>query len=189
MQNTLKEALKSSMTLNFKNNSDTDKKVAVLPGIYDTLKLAGAGENAVLTYTDPTNLNRAGYNVDEVADDYNDKSGVSVAVTGTKRASFRDFRNAVNLVGLTVSRIVIQNKVESQNLYDQEIEVARTVLGAKGGTDFIQLQNYVSVNAYDRTKIEINLADDPLVLTPEVFMSIVVPGKASFSMQFIFETI
>lgn len=194
MQKTLMEALKASVTFNFKNETPTGgtaaaKKVAILPGIYNTEKQTTdqTSKETVVVYTDPTNLCNAGYNVDEVADDYNAASGVYVKVTSNKRAKYRDFLNYVKRVGATVSRIVIQNKTNNQDIFDQEIEIARTVIGAKGGTDFIQLQDYVDVNAYDRSKITIDLSEEPLELTPEVFMAIMVPSGAEFSIQFVFE--
>ncbi len=193
MQNTLREALKASVTFNFKNETPTGgtdavKKVAILPGIYDTMEqILDSGKVTAVCYTDPTNLNNAGYNCDEVADDYNSASGVYVQVTSSKRARFRDFLNYVRRVGVTVSRIVIQNKTSDVSIYDQEIEVSRTLIGAKGGTDFIQLQDFVKTDQYDRSKITIDLSDEPLLLTPEVFMAITVPVGAEFSMQFVFE--
>lgn len=193
MQNTLREALKASVTFGFKNETPTGgtasaKKVAILPGIFDTMKqVIDSGKVTAVCYTDPTNLNNAGYNCDEVADDYNAASGVYVQVTGTKRTRFRDFLNYVRRVGVTVSRIVIQNKTQSSDLFDQEIEISRTLPGAKGGTDFIQLQDFVKTDQYDRTKITIDMNDEPLLLTPEVFMALTVPAGAEFSMQFVFE--
>lgn len=194
MQNTLREALNPSVTFNFKNETPSgqtaaDKKVAILPGIYDTMKQTLVdGKVAAVCYTDPTNLNNAGYNCDEVADDYNPASGVYVQVTSTKRTRVRDFGNYVRRIGVTVSRIVIQNKTNNASIFDQEIELARTVCGAKGGTDFIQLQDFVKTDQYDRSKITIDMSDDPLYLTPEVFMAINVPSGAEFSMQFVFSS-
>lgn len=195
MQNTLREALEASVTFDFHNVTPTGetaaaKKLAILPGIYNTMKQVTdtTSKETVVVYTDPANLVNAGYNCDEVMDDYNPASGVYVQVTSNKRARVRDFMNYVQRVGVSLKRIVIQNKTEDSDIYDQEIEIARTVIGAKGGTDFIQLQDYVSVNAYDRSKITIDLSQDPLMLTPEVFMALNVPSGAHFSMQFVFGT-
>lgn len=189
MQNTLREALQACATFNFLNSGASAKKLALLPGIYSTLKqVIGEGKVSVISFSDPSNLNNAGYTCDQVADDYNRADpGQYVQVTGANRVRYRDFLDTVQRVGINVTKIVFQNKTQSQDIYDQEIEIARTAIGAKGGTDFIQLQNYVSVNAYDRSKITIDLSADPLYLTPEVFMAITVPGNASFSMQFFFE--
>lgn len=206
MQKTLREALQACATFNFTGDSSAAKVLALLPGIYSAMKDINsvtttkaddgnggdvdvvASVNAAVTFSDPTNLVNAGYFCDQVADDYNSAdSGQYVHVTGANRVKYRDFLNTVQRVGINVTKIVIQNKVSSQDIFDQEIQIARTAIGAKGGMDFIQLQNYVSVNAYDRSKITIDLTDEPLFLTPEVFMAMNVPANASFSMQFFFE--
>lgn len=190
MQNTLKEALRAQATFDFVGDSTYDKKLCLLPGIYSTMKQTtdGTSKETIITFSDPTNLNNAGYACDQVADDYNSgDSGQSVQVTGVGRVKFRDFLDSVQRVGLRVSQIIIQNKVSSQAIFDQQIEIAKTVLGAKGGMDFITLQQYVNVNAFDRSKITIDLSDETLDLTPEVFMAINVPAASHFSMQFVFE--
>ena len=190
MQNTLKEALRAQATFNFVGDASNDKKLCLLPGIYNTMKQVtdGTSKETVITFSSPANLNNAGYACDQVADDYNSAdSGQYVQVTGVGRVKYRDFLDAVQRVGMRVSQIIIQNKVSSQAIFDQQIEIAKTVLGAKGGMDFITLQQYVNVNAYDRSKITIDLSDETLDLTPEVFMAINVPAQASFSIQFVFE--
>ena len=197
MQNTLREALQACATFNIQGDATYDKKLAFLPGIYSAMSMTQAGaagsKTPVVTFADPTNLVNAGYNCDQVADDFiTGAENMPVHVTGANRVKYRDFLNTVQRVGINVTKIVIQNKVPqseagSNNIFDQEIEIARTAIGAKGGTDFIQLQNYVSVNAYDRSKITIDMSSDPLYLTPEVFMAMVIPAGASFSIQFFFE--
>lgn len=190
MQKTLREALQACATFNFVGDNSNAKVLALLPGIYSAMKTVtdGTSKETVVTFSNPANLVNAGYACDQVADDYNSSdSGQYVQVTGANRVKYRDFLNTVQRVGINVTKIVIQNKVSSQDIFDQEIQIARTAIGAKGGMDFIQLQNYVSVNAYDRSKITIDLSDEPLYLTPEVFMALNIPAQASFSMQFFFE--
>lgn len=191
MQNTLREALRAQATFNFVGDANNDKKLCLLPGVYDTMKQTtdGTSKETIITFSDPADLNNAGYACDQVADDYNSgDTGQYVHVTGVGRVKYRDFRNAVKNVGLRVSQIIIQNKSNSQAIFDQQIEIAKTVLGAKGGMDFITLQQYVNVNAYDRSKIIIDLSDETLDLTPEVFLALNVPAGANFSMQFVFES-
>ena len=191
MQNTLKEALRAQATFDIVGNASYDKKLCLLPGIYSTMKQTtdGTSKETIVTFSDPANLNNAGYACDQVADDYNSgDAGQYVQVTGVGRVKYRDFRDAVQRVGMRVSQIIIQNKVSSAAIFDQQIEIAKTVLGAKGGMDFITLQQYVNVNAYDRSKITIDLSEETLDLTPEVFLAINVPQNAHFSIQFVFES-
>lgn len=194
MQKTLREALQACATFNIQGAANDNVTLALLPGIYSTktqanLTVEGTSKT-IFSFTDPSNLNNAGYTCDEVADDYiNGNSAQRVRVTGVNRVRYRDFLNTVQRVGINVTSIVIQNKTQpaDQSIFDQEIQIARTAIGAKGGMDFIQLQNYVSVNAFDRSKITIDLSNEPLYLTPEVFMAMVVPAGANFTIQFFFE--
>ena len=193
MQNTLREALRAQATFNIVGDSTYAKKLCLLPGVYSTMKQAtdGTSKETIVTLSDPTNLNNAGYACDQVADDYNSgDSGQYVHVTGVGRVKYRDFLNTVQRVGASVTQIIIQNKTNpaDQAIFDQQIEIAKTVIGAKGGMDFITLQQYVNVNAYDRSKITIDLSEEPLELTPEVFMAMNIPAGANFSIQFVFNT-
>lgn len=196
---TLSEALRAKATFNIVNSDSINaKKLCLLPGIYSTMKpivvTTGTGESAKdevkgISYSDPTNLVNAGYQCDEVADDYNSEdTAIKVQVTGNNRTKYRDFLNTVQRIGIRVSRIIIQNKnTLSQDIFDQEISASRTAIGAKPEMRFINLQDYVSVNAYDRTKITIDLTNAPLDLTPDMFLAMNIPASASFSMQFEFE--
>ena len=191
MKQKLQEALQSSATFNITGDTSAAKKLCLLPGIYDTFKCTqdGTSKNVVINYSSPSNLNNAGYTCDQVADDYDSTDSAQlVHVTGTTRTKFRDFCNTVQRVGIRVKKIIIQNKVSSADIFDQEIELSLTSVGAKGATRFIKLQNFVSVSAYDRSKIELEFTDDaPLDLTPQTFMAMNIPANASFSIQFVFE--
>lgn len=190
MQNTLREALMAQATFDIEN-TDTDNavKLCLLPGVYNTMKLSEPQQGKfALSFSDPSALVAAGYAADQVADDAQFDTAAAVQVKGVGRVMFRDFLNTVQRVGATVNKIIIQNKVQSQDIFDQQIEIAKTVIGAKGGMDFITLQNYVSVNAYDRSKITIDLSEEPLELTPEVFMALNIPAGAHFSIQYQFNT-
>lgn len=190
MQNTLREALMAQATFDIEN-TDTNNavKLCLLPGVYNTMKLSEPQQGKfALSFSDPSALVAAGYAADQVADDAKFDPNATVQVAGVGRVMFRDFLNTVQRVGATVNKIIIQNKVQSQDIFDQQIEIAKTVIGAKGGMDFITLQNYVSVNAYDRSKITIDLSEEPLELTPEVFMALNIPAGAHFSIQYQFNT-
>ena len=193
MQSTLREALRAQATFDIVGDSTYAKKLAFLPGVYSAMKQVtdGTSKETVISFSDPTDLNNAGYACDQVADDYNSAdSGQYVHVTGVGRVKYRDFLNTVQRVGASVTQIIIQNKTNPQDqaIFDQQIEVAKTVIGAKGGMDFITLQQYVNVNAFDRSKITIDLSEEPLELTPEVFLAMNIPAGAHFSIQFVFNT-
>lgn len=189
---TLTEALRAKATFNIVNSSSSaSKKLAFLPGIYSSMIFSqdSSSKAAIISFANPANLVNAGYNCDQVADDYNSGDSLQVVqVSGVGRTKYRDFLNTVQRIGVRVSRIIIQNKnISSQDIFDQEIEASRTAIGTRGETRFITLQDYVSVNAYDRTKITIDLTNAPLDLTPDMFLAMNIPASASFSIQFEFE--
>lgn len=196
MQNSLREALRAVFTVNITGAAADDTKLCLLPGIYSTIQLAQdpSSKDVVLSYNSTTNLNNAGYACDQVADDGGDANGVVITAPG--RSKFRDFLNAVQRVGMKCTEIVIKNLAgpSHEEIFDQQIELAKTVVGARGGMDFITLQKYVNVNAYDRSKITIDLSgvdengrSKALELTPEVFMALNVPAASNFSIQFTFD--
>lgn len=197
MYDNLRQALKPVFTVDIQGNTTTDKKVCLLPGIYSTMKLIQdpSSKDVVLTYSDPSNLQNAGYACDQVMDDggFNTTDGVKIEAVG--RSKVRDFLNSVQRVGMRCTQIVIQNKLQNdQSIFDQQIELAKTLVGAKGGMDFITLQQYVNVNAYNERKITIDLSGvdekgnpKALDLTPLVYMAINVPANSHFSMQFMFD--
>ena len=198
MQNSLKEALRAVFTVDITGDSTYDKKLCLLPGSYNTMAFTqdASTKAAVLTLSDPTALNNAGYACDQVADDHAFDANQVVTVRSVGRSMYRDFLNSIQRVGMRCTEIVIKNLAGTshEEIFDQQIEVAKTVLGAKGGMDFITLQKYVNVNAYDRSKITIDLSGTDeygnprsLDLTPEVFMAITVPAASHFSMQFTFD--
>lgn len=198
MQNSLREALMAQATFDIVNTDPSNAvKLALLPGVYNTEKFSQDGTTKVakLTYNDPTALVNAGYSCQQVADDAQFDAAAAVKINGVGRVMYRDLLNTVQRVGASVNKIIIQNKSQSQDIFDQQIEVAKTVIGAKGGMDFITLQNYVNVNAFDRSKITIDLSgvdengrSNNLVLTPEVFLALNIPAGAHFSIQFQFNT-
>lgn len=196
MQNSLRQALYPVFTIDVTGDQSTDKKLCLLPGIYDTMKFEqdGTSKVAALTFTDPTNLNNAGYSCDQVADD--PVTGVTTAVTvrAVGRAKYRDFLNQVRLVGMKCTEIMIKNLTNDDTLFSQLVlEVSKTVVGARGGTDFITAQKYIRSDAYDRTFIRVDLTgidaqgnEEALLFLPQVLMSINVPAGSHFTMQFTF---
>lgn len=194
----LSEALQASCSFRITGDSSNAKKLCLLPGIYDTREVVtytvtesgSSVVKAALALTDKTGLTAAGYSVDQVADDYNSNisSKMPVQVKSQDMNAYRDFLNKVQRNGVSVTKITIKNLAGTtyEEIFNQLIEITKTALGAKGGTDFIRLQKYVSVNAYDRSKIEVDLSEDPLNLDGDIFMAMNIPAHADFTITFDF---
>lgn len=209
MQDSLRQALRAVFTIDITGCESEDKKLCLLPGVYDTMRTnvttetdtvdgteVVTGVEVTTTFDNPENLINAGYSCDQVADDGGLSTKVGVAIQAVGRAKMRDFLHEVQRVGMRCTEIVIKNLagINNEEVFNQQIELARTVVGARGGMDFITLQKYVNVNAYDRSKITIDLSGvdengrpKALELTPEVFMAINVPQNAHFTIQFTFD--
>lgn len=202
MQSSLREALQAQVTFDITGDATYAKKLAFLPGIYDATKqILDSGKVTAVALIDPSDLQNAGYACDQVADDYNSSlsssDGQWVQVKGVGRVKYRDFLNTVQRVGARVTKIVIKNLAGTshEEIFDQQLEIAKTVIGAKGGMDFITLQDYVLPTDYDRSKIIIDLSGvdqngNPMALdlTPEVFLAMNIPAASHFSIQFKFNT-
>jgi len=190
-----RKSLQASATFNFQNlDSSNAKRLVLLPGIYNTDTVetitTGSGGSERITYhlrhTSTVNLTKANYVADQVADDYVADCADSVKVTSTDLCSYADFRRAIDLKGSNVTEIVIQNKTSDASLFDQMLEVHKTSIGARGGSDFIRLQDYVLPSNYDRSKITIDFSKISSILTLDAysFLAINVPASAQFSIQF-----
>ena len=189
-----KKSLQASATFNFENLTDATKRLVLLPGIFETKKIEAVqteekGETFVKYVprnTATENLTKANYVADQVADDYVDGCEDAVKVTSTDLCSYADFRRSIDLKGSSVTEIVIQNKLDDQSLFDQMIEVHKTAIGSRGGSDFIRLQDYVLPSNYDRSKITIDFSKILSVMTLDAysFLALNVPAGAKFSIQF-----
>lgn len=182
--------MKASATFNIVGDQSNPKKLALFPGVYSCLR-SGVGTGKTIALDDPTNLQNAGYQCDQVADDYYEGCDAAVQVRGTDRTMFRDLLNTVQRLGIHVYKIVIKNKATgagASDIFDQSFEIAATAIGEKGSTKFLKLQDFVSVNAYDQSKIELDLSEEPLYIGPQTFMALNIPAGANFSIQLSFES-
>lgn len=190
-----RKSLQASATFNFDNTARETVRLVLLPGIFDTQKIEAVEteddqHNTVVNYyvrnTSTANLSKANYVADQVADDYVEGCEDKVKVTSTDLCAYADFRRSIDLKGSSVTEIVIQNKLDDQSLFDQMIEVHKTSIGSRGGSDFIRLQDYVLPSNYDRSKITIDFSKISSVMTLDAysFLALNVPASAKFSIQF-----
>lgn len=193
-----RKSLQASATFNFHNTSNQTKRLVLLPGIFNTQKIEAITHKEVVDdeevdvteyyvrNTSTASLTKANYVADQVADDYIDRCADAVVVSSSDLCTYADFRRSIDLKGSSVTEIVIQNKTNDQSLFDQMIEVHKTAIGSRGGSDFIRLQDYVLPSNYDRTKITIDFSKISSVMTLDAysFLAINVPAGAQFSIQF-----
>lgn len=176
------------------NNTDTtnQKKVALIPAHFHTEVniLDTTAGKCYLGYFDASHIVSAGYACDEVLSEVPAgttvaKSGQKMNVTSNDGMDYSDFLNMLRLrPNCRITRIDIQNHAADSKIFDQKIEVRQTAIGSISGADFIRLQQFVSVNAYDRSKITIDMEQAQLLANAKTLMLLNLPASADFTITF-----
>lgn len=189
--NKLNQSLKPVASFVFKNVDETLPKVLCLfPGHYNTAKVEGNDENGyILSYADPTGIVKAGYQCDQVADDFSSGGMRSYNIeihAKSERCRYRDFLNYIKYSGLRVThmRITDLNIDSSHEIFNQELEISASAIGAKAGSDFIQLSSYIDASNYIQRFIDVDLTTRNLVLDETTLAFLKVPASAHFQIDF-----
>lgn len=186
------ESLRAVASFVVENTSEEQKRLAFFPGHYDTLKVvAGAneGENHILR-TKASALVAAGYQCDEVADDFNKavESEFTFKVAGkSARTRMVDLVNYVKNTGLNVVKLRITDLTTdgSHEIFNHEIEISTSAVSTKGMSDYIQMSTYINPRNYQQNVIEIDLEEQELILNETTVMIMDVVAKAKFQIDFI----
>lgn len=188
-------ALKAVASFTFQNtDSSNAKRLCLFPGHFDTLELVSStsGSDTVIVpvYSNVSHITDAGYNCDQVAYDNfaTQKSTDKIQCkANSKRTKWADFLRYIQLNGLKVTKMRIKNLVTDDAIFNQELEISASAVGGKVGSDFINLSEYVSSSAYDRSFIDIDLSAANLTLDNTTLAFLDVPASAKFSIQFTVE--
>lgn len=198
MNKELKSSMKPVASFSFKNLSTTEQvKLCLFPGHFDTTEIVKVDDKIAVAFSNPAGITAAGYQCQQVADDYN-ATVTNVKADGTykvqilpksKRTRYRDFLNYIKYSGLKVSkmRITDLNTNGAHEIFGQEIEVSASAIGQKSGSDFIQLSAHRDSSAYDQTYIDVDLASSNLLLDETTLAFLEVPAGASFQIDFTLE--
>lgn len=181
-------------------NGETAARICLLPGHYNTAEVVIKDGKAYLSYADPSAIKSAGYDCHQVADDYNattanlrgdgaSKYPVEVK-SKTLAIRFRDFLNYVKYSGLKVVKMRITDLSTgtnpSRDIFQQNIEVTKSAIGAKSGSDFVQLSQYINPANFLQNFIDIDLEADErnLKLDETTLAFLDVPVNAHFQIDF-----
>lgn len=190
----------------FENTTSDPTKLCLIPGHFNTVSVLGIVTETsvnppypvttVLSYADPSAIKAAGYDCDQVADDYNltqNMNGTNkrypVSVTSkSNKTRYRDFLNYIKVSGLKVTKMRITDLSTAANpsreIFNSEIEVAQSAIGSKSGSDFIQLSSHIDPSNYLQNFIEIDLEIQNLLLDETTLAFLEVPGSAKFQIDF-----
>lgn len=194
----LQESLKKTVSFRYKNtNNSESKRLGIFPGHYDTSELSkDAQGNYYITHGNPTPLKEAGYQCDQVADDYN-RNVTSTSRSNAKdpidikpvkgRTRVADFLNYVKYSGSKVTKIRITDYSgdTTRALFNGELEISQSSIGSKGGIDYLQLSTYIDARNFQTNIIEIDLEQQNLLLDETTVVIMDVPAGADFQMDYI----
>ncbi|MBR0323135.1 MAG: hypothetical protein IIX06_01430 [Bacteroidales bacterium] len=201
MSTELKKSLRPVASFVFNNTATETRKLCLFPGHFMLAKVtsAMAGSSApytvtsILSYANPDALCDAGYDCDQVADDFNitsnhnDGHDYDIRITPKSRKTrYRDFLNYIKLSGVRVSKMRITDLVANGNhdIFQTEMEITASSIGSKAGSDFIQLSQHINPSNYLQNFIEIDLEKQNLLLDETTLAFLEVPGKAQFQIDF-----
>ena len=181
----------SFLFCNFDDNNS--HKLCLFPGHYNTLKLEDFDGEKILHYASPAAIKASGYECDQVADDFG-FDGVTRAQTKylieikpkNGKTRYRDFLNFIKLSGLRVvkMRITDLNHGDVHEIFNQEIEVSKSTIGSKAGSDFIQLSSHINPGNYLQSFIEVDLEKQNLLLDETTLAFLDIPAGANFQIDF-----
>lgn len=177
--------------------SAVDTKLCLFSGHYDVSEVCSDTltnpSKYDVRYTNVRVLQDAGYECDQIADDTSYcKVGISgsnkVAITPvSKKTRYRDFINYIKLAGLKITKMRITDLMgpnSSHEIFQQEMEISSSSIGAKSGSDFVQLAQHINPSNYLQTFIEVDLELQNLLLDETTLAFLKVPAGTKFQIDF-----
>lgn len=193
----LKNSLKAVASFRVTNNHTQSHRVCFFPGHFDTSEVVPTTDSKfMISYADPTAINNAGYDCIQVADDHNSANvlnkengtGTYPVIIKSKggKTRYRDFLNMIKLSGLKVSKIRITDLAVNSNheIFAQDLEISQSSIGAKGGTDIVNLSAHINPSHFLQNFIDIDLAGANLKLDETTLMFMEIPASADFNIEF-----
>lgn len=193
---TLSKSMKPVASFVFKNIKSEPVRLCLFPGHFDTTEIIkNSSGGYVLSHACPAPIENAGYECDQVADDYAAEDGIyrgenakyPVSITHKSgKSRYRDFLNMIKLSSLSVTKIRITDLVtnSSRDIFGQELEVAKSMVGGKGPSDFIQFSQHIDPSNYLQNFIDIDLETAELVLNESTLAFLEIPANAHFQIDF-----
>lgn len=196
----VQKSLRSVVSFRVKNPSSTAVRICFFPAHYDTSEIIASIDTGkfLISYANPSAINESGYECVQVADDYNAKNSenrgdgtgkypVIILPKGGK-TRYRDFLNKIKFSGLAVTKIRITDMVPNGNheIFGQDIEIAKSTVGSKGGVDVLNLPSFINPSHFLQNFIDIDLGKDGknLTLDETTLMFMEIPAGADFQMDY-----
>lgn len=194
----LKESLRPTVSFKYKNaDTANSRRLAIFPGHYNTAEISKLGaDKYCITYGNPEPLRAAGYECDQVSDDYNSQITATLRTDKVEpiqikpcnpRTRVSDFLNYVKYSGAKVSKIRITDYSNDthHSLFNGQMEISQSSIGSKGGTDYLQLCTYIDPRNFQTNIIEIDLEEQNLLLDETTVVILEIPANANFQIDYI----
>ena len=183
----------------FDNSKDGAENVrlCLFHGHYDVSEVGSTSQDRIsrfdVRYTNVNALKDAGYECDQIADDYSScvfglTTQDKVIITPvSKKTRYRDFLNYIKLAGLKITKMRITDLMgpnSTHEIFQQEMEISSSSIGAKSGSDFVQLAQHINPSNYLQTFIEVDLELQNLLLDETTLAFLKVPAGSKFQIDF-----
>lgn len=168
------KALGERFSFTIANASAATVVVAILSAFLDTLKITAATDavthvtTITKAWTDPAAIVAAGYPCDVVLDDGVIMANVTVTAANSKM-NVRQLRNYI----LSQPRVLVDMTIQASNTaaFNNVIEVAKISPLQGGGSQYLPLSDFLSIDQQSTLKININQINlsmmfDTLMLLP-----------------------
>ena len=200
---TLNQSMRPVASFVFENTDSNRQKLCLFPGHFMTASSIGiaSGSSPVtvasyLSYADPSAIIAAGYDCCQVADDFaatenrKDASGRLYPIKITSKSAktrFRDFLNYIKLANVRVTKMRITDLSKDTNpsreIFQQELEITKSSIGSKNGSDFVQLSQHINPSNFLQNFIEVDLEKQNLKLDETTLAFLDIPGSAHFQID------
>lgn len=110
----------------------------------------------------------------------------SYSISGYDGWEFDDFLQVVRSVRCDLKKLIIQNCTADPAIFDESIVIGRTIKSFEPSFKRFNLQDYIYVAAFDRSKITI-VFDDATPLDGITYMAITLPPNANIIITFVFD--
>lgn len=193
----VQESLRPAASFLVENTTNESQRLALFAGHYNTDEIVlDKDGKAIIVHCDPSALEAAGYRCDQVADDFNadvvsrrdGSSKYPIKFTAnSKRTRAVDFLNYVKYSGLKVCKMKITDLSSDteHDQFNQELEVSKSSIGSKGGSDYIQLSTYINPKNFKTNVLEVDLEEENLLLDETTVVIIDVVPNAKFKIDYI----
>lgn len=164
------------------NTMEKENTTAGKTACYAKFKIKNPTENKAIlcllpgVARDLETLSRLGFKADAIAK----------MIPGYDGWEFEDFLQVIRSVRCDLKRLIIQNCTADPAIFDESIVIGRTIKAYEPSIKRFNLQDYINVEAFDRSKITI-VFDDATPLDGITYMAITLPPNANIIITFVFD--